>query len=274
MSRVAVITQPCLFPYLGYWELLARADQILWLDDVQWNRRSWQRRTRIHQPYAPAATSGEEHRWLSIPLVESHSDRAIQELSTVSPKLWLPRHWAALKETYGPRPHFKTQLEPLFAAWAEGIGRLQTIGDSAGPSLRDATLLSLRLCAEHLGLGEKLDPWGGSALLASAHPAQGARKSQRLLDLCRWVGADVYYASSASALYLDVGLFRGADIDVVWQRYKAPHYLGFFDLAANLPYADLREMLKPNPWRPVARREEAFERLSTPQGSPTSPRRP
>ena len=281
MSRVAVITQPCLFPYLGYWELLARADQIIWLDDVQWNRRSWQRRTRIH-PLQPSA-DGEGHRWLTVPLLDSGSDKTINELTALGPKLWLPRHWAALKGTYADRPFFKSQLEPLFAAWAEGIARLESAGPG-GPSLRDAALLSLRLCAEHLGLAEKLDPWNGAALLASAFPAQGTRKSERLLDLCRATHADVYYSASASTLYLDVGLFRGADIDVVWQQFRQPRYaqgtygealghLGFFDLAANVAYEDLRHWLAPNPWRPVARREEAFARLGDLQ-SPTSPQTP
>lgn len=46
MSRTAVIMQPTYLPYLGYFQLIAQADVLVFLDDVQFARRSWQQRNR------------------------------------------------------------------------------------------------------------------------------------------------------------------------------------------------------------------------------------
>ena len=52
--RTAAIMQPTWLPYLGYFQLIAAADVFVFLDDVQFARRSWQSRNRILR-------NGEEH---------------------------------------------------------------------------------------------------------------------------------------------------------------------------------------------------------------------
>jgi hypothetical protein len=44
------IMQPYFFPYLGYFELIARTDRWVVLDTVQYNRKSWMNRNRILHP--------------------------------------------------------------------------------------------------------------------------------------------------------------------------------------------------------------------------------
>jgi hypothetical protein len=46
-KRTAAIMQPTYLPYLGYFHLIAEADVFIFLDDVQFARRSWQSRNRI-----------------------------------------------------------------------------------------------------------------------------------------------------------------------------------------------------------------------------------
>ena len=44
------IMQPYLFPYIGYWQLIANSDQFIFFDVVQYNKRSWMNRNRIIHP--------------------------------------------------------------------------------------------------------------------------------------------------------------------------------------------------------------------------------
>ena len=46
MKKVAIM-QPYLFPYIGYWQLLAAVDEFVLLDDVQYINRGWINRNRI-----------------------------------------------------------------------------------------------------------------------------------------------------------------------------------------------------------------------------------
>ena len=42
-----VITQPTYLPWSGYFDLIDRSEVLVFLDDVQFHRRSWQQKNRI-----------------------------------------------------------------------------------------------------------------------------------------------------------------------------------------------------------------------------------
>ena len=62
------------------------------------------------------------------------------------------------------------------------------------------------------------------ARLASTLPVSAADPSERLVALCRAVGADTYLAGRDGARYLDAGRFAAASIAVEYQDYKHPVY--------------------------------------------------
>ena len=48
--------------------------------------------------------------------------------------------------------------------------------------------------------------------------------TQRLIDLCHAVGADVYLAGADGRNYMDVERFAQAGIEVIFQEYEHPSY--------------------------------------------------
>ena len=42
-----LVTQPTFLPWIGYFDLIDQSDLIVFLDDVQFEKRSWQQRNRI-----------------------------------------------------------------------------------------------------------------------------------------------------------------------------------------------------------------------------------
>jgi hypothetical protein len=48
--KTAAIMQPTLMPWLGYFALMDAVDIFIYLDDVQYVKRSWQSRNRIKSP--------------------------------------------------------------------------------------------------------------------------------------------------------------------------------------------------------------------------------
>ena len=59
MTTVAIM-QPTYLPWLGYFDLIDRASIFVFLDDVQFERRSWQQRNRI--------ISKDEYLTISVPV--------------------------------------------------------------------------------------------------------------------------------------------------------------------------------------------------------------
>ena len=58
--RVA-ISQPTYLPWLGYFDLIDQVDVFVLLDDVQFEKQSWQQRNRIKTPAGL--------QWLTVPVI-------------------------------------------------------------------------------------------------------------------------------------------------------------------------------------------------------------
>ncbi len=250
---VLVAEQPHYLPWLDFYEQVARADTLLVLDNVQWLRRGWQRRTRVALPHhlPTPAPSEPGFQWLSIPLEGAHRDSTLGELAVDSSQPWARKHLQALTLLYGSRPYFRTQvlprLEPFYAeaAQAQGPG-----------SLLRTLLSSMALFYEPLGLSPRVRL---ASTLERSHPD----KTGRLAAYCVQVGADTYYSGTGSTLYLQPAAFREVGVRLLWQRFRYPPYaqgregrfvvgLSIVDVLSNVPESEVREWLKPSPWGPFA----------------------
>ncbi|NTX52911.1 WbqC family protein [Myxococcus llanfairpwllgwyngyllgogerychwyrndrobwllllantysiliogogogochensis] len=250
---VVVAEQPHYLPWVDFYEQVARAGTLLVLDNVQWLRRGWQRRTRValpaNVPTPPPTEPG--FQWLSIPLEDPHRDTLIGELAVDTRQPWARKHLSRLVTLYGQRPHFATQVLPLLEPFYDSVAR------EAGPgSLLRVLLGSTALFHESLGMKPDI-------LLASTLERQGDEKSARLVEYCRQLKAHTYYSGLGSSLYLQVSLFRDADVRVLWQRFRHPPYaqgregrfvqgLSIVDVLSNVPVEEVRRWLEPSPWGPFA----------------------
>lgn len=257
---VIVAQQPCYLPWLGYFELLARADRFVLLNDVQWNRLSFQRRTRIIDKNNKTT---DPTRWLTIPLEQSHQKMNINELAVDADKNWPEQHWDIILQTYRDHPYFRDQilaLEPLFATMSQ-LNR-------PGVLLEDIVNHSIQWLAYFIGMREL-----ESKFAQSSDYDVTSLKTDRLIELCQKLGASVYYSAPSSTRYIELGKFREADIDLFWQRFHEPQYdqktgqnfrshLSIVDALANISLEQIQESLKPNPWRPLISRKELLGRLS------------
>ncbi len=73
MKKVAIM-QPTFFPWLGYFSLLNAVDEFVFLDDVQFEKRSWQQRNLIKIL--------DEPKWLTIPVnSKGKYDQIINEVT-------------------------------------------------------------------------------------------------------------------------------------------------------------------------------------------------
>ena len=76
MSKTVAIMQPTFLPWTGYFGLIGEVDDFVFLDDVQFSKRSWQRRNRVSGP------NGEVQ--LSLPIASKPSRPKIIETKIAS----------------------------------------------------------------------------------------------------------------------------------------------------------------------------------------------
>jgi len=86
---------------MGYFYKIAQCDTFVFFSDVEYTKRSYIRRVKIHKPYEP-----EEDKYLIVPL-QKHSDFAdIAELKLISDLKWQQKIKAQIHHSYGKAPYY------------------------------------------------------------------------------------------------------------------------------------------------------------------------
>jgi hypothetical protein len=211
--RVAV-HQPQYLPWLGYFDKMDRVDCFVLLDDVQFKKNEWQNRNRIR--------TAAGWQWLTVPVRHRFPQR-IAEVLVDGQAPWRRKHLAALVASYGVAPAFPVH-RPFFAdLYARDWSRLV-----------DVSVTALTYLAGALGITTKL------TLASTLALPDSIRATERLVAICRTLGADAYLSGAGGREYLDVERFEQAGIRVAFQAFRCPTYpqrFGAFE--PNLSVVDL-----------------------------------
>ena len=219
--------QPTYLPYLGYFQLMAKADVFVFLDDVQFARRSWQQRNRIW------GAAGEV--MLSVPVQKTDREALIADIKVSDTEPWRENHLASLRHAYAKRPFFEEGM----AFMAAQLGA-QTAG------LADLNIAIIEAVAARLGLVPQFVR--ASALSTPDH------RSEHLLAICRAVGADAYLSPMGSHDYMiEDRVFAAASFPVYFQSFtEVPYaqgfapfvpYMAFIDAVMNVGWAEMRRLI-------------------------------
>jgi len=91
----------------------------------------------------------------------------------------------------------------------------------------------IKAIAELLGIKAKM-------MRSSEFPYAGKEKNEKLVSMCKFLGADVYLSGSGGKNYVDETLFMTANIDVQWHNYVHPTYRQIFEgFQPNMSIIDL-----------------------------------
>lgn len=193
------IHQPNLFPRLSTLAKLFAADIWIALDDVQFNRRDYQHRSRLASPHDHNA-----QQWLSLPVhLPKRRATLIRDVRLIDPDRAQRRTDRMIRHYYRRRPKWSTFSTPLEMVLAE-FQRTDRLADIS----RASTLVLLRL------LG-----WRGRLYSSSSLNARTER-TERLADLTRAVGANTYLCGTGGARYLVAGPF--ADLGIGIEQFAVP----------------------------------------------------
>jgi hypothetical protein len=194
VTKTVAIVQSNYVPWKGYFDLMAKVDEFILYDDVQYTRRDWRNRNRFK---APAGVQ-----WLTIPVqVKGRYLQRIDETFVSDPR-WGERHWATLRGWYGKAPFFKHYRELL-----EGLYR-----DTRELNLAAINRRFLEALREALGID--------TPLRSSVEYTSSGVKTERLLGICRAAGATRYVSGPAAKEYLEEERFHAAGMEVEWMEYE------------------------------------------------------
>jgi len=214
VTTVAIM-QPTYLPWCGYFDLMDQVDLFVYLDAVQFDRRSWQQRNRVK--------SRDGALWLTVPVQsKGKRDQLICDVELDATSDWATKHIKTIGQCYARASHYTDRVEPIVEVLGAGFERLADLN----VALIDA------LCSM---LGVQTETVRSTAL------APSGGKGELLVAICKELGATRYVSPPGSRDYLDEhNPFPAAGIDLCYQAYEHPVYDQLFgEFVSHLSVVDL-----------------------------------
>ena len=192
------IHQPEFLPWLGFIDKLRRCDVMVLLDSVQFEKHYFQNRNRIR--------TADGWTWLTVPvLTTGRSRQRIDDVQIRADVPWPRKHCRALAQHYAGAPFFEDHYPAL-----------RDLYEQAGQSLADFNVTLIRWLAAAFGVRCRI-------VRSSELDVTGDR-TERLVNICQTLGADVYLSGVSGLDYLDASRFSAAGIRVEYQDFVHPVY--------------------------------------------------
>ena len=194
---IVAIHQPEYLPWLGFFKKMMNVELFVFLDDVQFRKKGWQNRNRIR--------INDGTTLLSIP-VHTHSYPKINEVTIDNEKNWSIRHKKSILYNYARAPYFdeiKDFIESIF--------------EKKFQYLVDLNTEIIKFIMNELEIKSKI--------VFSSELEISKKGSDRVLDICKAVGADHYITGTFWAeSNLRVEEFKKSNIDIEFKKFQHPIY--------------------------------------------------
>lgn len=224
------IMQPTYIPWSGYFNLIANVDRFVFLDDVQFEKRSWQQRNRI-------LLNGEAT-FLTIPVMsKGKHTQLINECFIDNSQKWNKTHIQTIKHAYGKHPYGPEVIEVL-----------ESYLQSPDDKIINLLIPIISEFCRRLGIETPFS-------CSSSIPLMG-KKSEYLLGICNYYMADKYLSAASSRQYIvQEALFLTSSVDVEYQNFVPVPYtqvqcnefvshLSIVDVVANLGFKKTAEYIQ------------------------------
>lgn len=195
-----VILQPAYIPWRGFFHLIEKADCFVFYDDVQYAKHGWFNRNRIKTANGTV--------WLTIPVFSGGNvvnATPIRDIRINWETPWNKKHWMTLRQSYGKAPHFDRYA-----------GLLEDHYSRRPELLCDFTIDLTMALTRELGLERRF--------VRSSELGIPGYRTDRLIAICRAVGADHYISGPSASAYLEEDKLRDAGITLEYMKYDYPEY--------------------------------------------------
>jgi hypothetical protein len=209
---IVFVHQPEYIPWLGFFDKLARCDTFVIYDDAQYQHGSFHNRNRIR--------TAQGWEWLTVPIIHGHP-QYIKNVK-ISGDNWKTKQLNAIKQNYQKAPYFN-QYYPVIE---EAITYNHEL-------LIGLNLHLIKAITDLLGIHVKM-------VRSSEFPSLGKEKNEKLISICKYLGAETYLSGQGGRTYMDEALFWQSQITVHWHSYVHPIYKQRFEgFEPNMSVIDL-----------------------------------
>lgn len=195
---IVTVHQPNLFPWLGFFDKMAKADMFIFLDHVQFTKRGYQNRVKVKGPHGS--------QWLTVPVIsKGRSYQFTDEVEIDNTRDWKKDHLLTLELLYRGTENFEDVFKELSGLYEEDVHRLV-----------DFTTKGINFIQERLDIHTK-------TINASQLRVKG-NNSEMIVNLVKEVGGTVYLSGPSGRNYLDEKLFKAENIKLEYHEFQEEIY--------------------------------------------------
>ena len=210
---IVAVHQPQYLPWLGYFDKIRSADVFCYLNDVQYKKNEWQNRNRIK--------TAQGWQWVTVP-VRYRFPQKINEVYINNGVEWRKKHLQAMITNYNRAPYFKQVVGILEDAFSKDWEFISDLNVYLIESLKSLLNLEAKRSVRSSDLELREEP------------------TDRLIDICKALGADAYLAGQGGIEYMDMERFEKSGLAVIVQEFKHPVYPQLFEeFKSHLSIVDL-----------------------------------
>ena len=181
--------QPYAFPYLGYFQLIAAVDRFVILDDVDFIKRGWINRNVLADRGGPVK--------FTIPVITPKRGQLICTMQLHDPDVHQRRLLTKIRHVYHNAPCYQRAFPTLEKA-------ISYSGDDLAGYLHH----SLAVLADYLAIETPF------FRASQCHERASARGQERIIEICRAEGANIYINPEGGLDLYDSKAFRDAGIEL------------------------------------------------------------
>jgi hypothetical protein len=192
------IMQPHYLPWSGYFNLISRVDNFIFLDDVQFSKNSWQSRNKI-------LVNNQEF-WITIPTYKSGLMTNINKKMIDFSKNWRAQQIKTISQNYANHPFFKDLEELLF--FIKEINKL---------NLSDFNIDIIKFLSVKFNLRVNF--------LKSSNFESNKIRTNKLVDILEKIGATEYISVAGTKKYLEEDKYtKMTNVKLLINDYKCKKY--------------------------------------------------
>ncbi len=210
------IMQPGYLPWLGFFDLMARCELFVILDDVRFAPRDWRSRNRIR--------TKDGWVWLTVPVLsKGRAGQNILDAQINNDINWRHTHLNCLRIHYAKAPYFKDYIRLFEDVYTRQWNSLLEL---------DMALIS------SLSRQMKIET---PVMHSSSLSLTDVSGNERIIKICQELDAQELYDSQGAKPFIQMPLFEEANIRVVFQDYRHPEYQQVYE--PFLPYMSVVDLL-------------------------------
>lgn len=213
---IVSIHQPSYLPWLGYIDRIRRSDLFIFLDTVQFQKQSFQNRTKIR--------TINEWTWLTVPMLTKGRlyNTKLNEMLINNQQNWQRKHLESIKTNYIKAEHYD-----------EVFKLIQPFYEKEYLYLSSLCFEMLEVILNYLNINTKI-------IRASDLEGCDSKKSDLILELCEKVNADVYLSGPFGKKYLNEESFSNSKIKIEYHNYNIIKYRQVYEgFEKNMSVLDL-----------------------------------